>query len=554
MLYMAPETLYPVRIRLTQKDGSPGPEYRFRMPQPRDVVIGDADADGKSEIVLIESTTNRIKVYRLQPVEKRQESPFEFGSVELIPLAKDEKSAMRDFAIGDLDANGTPDFLITDPGAARMTLLRCEKGKGFLPPESFPCLQEVSAVAIGSMGQGGARAFLLSRKEGILGVSEYDAAAGRMSYPQPIELPGKPLNIAVRPAGKDGPEALICLLSDTSEGETTKTAKLSIAIIEATDAGYEVKSTQEATGLDAPPERLLALDVNSDGRTDLLALRQYESAVLFVQSAEGKFENVSQSPQFRKELVRGLASGAVLSAVLQKGGQPMLLVCKDRLVRAVSFESGNLVVKDQFSSSNPNADYQALASGDLDGDGNAEILVLDAKAQLLLVLKRNEKGVYEVARQLEIGPFATLGLRWVDLDGDGTPEILVVGKEKIGVLWSTKAAKELTELASIETDQEGVVYAQVLIGDLNGDGKNDLVLRDVGKNQIEIYDNRDGEGWKSRMRFKVFESRTFGGPFGGREASGIEPRELVLADLTADGLTDMAVIAHDRVIVYPQQP
>jgi hypothetical protein len=28
----------------------------------------------------------------------------------------------------------------------------------------------------------------------------------------------------------------------------------------------------------------------------------------------------------------------------------------------------------------------------------------------------------------------------------------------------------------------------------------------------------------------------------------------VAAELTGDGLTDIAIICHDRVIVYPQQP
>ncbi|MCK4374233.1 MAG: hypothetical protein KAX19_02855, partial [Candidatus Brocadiae bacterium] len=77
---------------------------------------------------------------------------------------------------------------------------------------------------------------------------------------------------------------------------------------------------------------------------------------------------------------------------------------------------------------------------------------------------------------------------------------------------------------------------------------NDLLLREAKKHQLEIfYRDPDGE-WKTGMRFEVFEARTFD-----RRQGQPEPREVVAAELTGDGLTDIAIIVHDRVIVYPQQ-
>ena len=99
------------------------------------------------------------------------------------------------------------------------------------------------------------------------------------------------------------------------------------------------------------------------------------------------------------------------------------------------------------------------------------------------------------------------------------------------------------------TDQEDARYAQVVVADLNGDGKNELLLREVKDHQIEVlYRSPDGE-WKSGMRFEVFEGRSFQM----RAVESGEPREIVAAELTGDGLIDMAIIVHDRVIVYPQQ-
>ncbi|KPK65731.1 MAG: hypothetical protein AMK73_02125 [Planctomycetes bacterium SM23_32] len=192
----------------------------------------------------------------------------------------------------------------------------------------------------------------------------------------------------------------------------------------------------------------------------------------------------------------------------------------------------------------------ALSTAELDDDAEPEILAADYTSDWLCVIERDERGVYRVTRNIEIGPFEFLGIVAADVDGDDGPEVLIIGQEKLGVLFLSEGGPELDEVATYETDQEETAYAQVLIADLNADGKNDLLLREVQQNQLEVlYRRPDGE-WERGMRFKVFEGRVFDR----REARAAEPREMVTAELTGDGLTDIAVIVHDRVIVYPQQP
>jgi hypothetical protein len=53
------------------------------------------------------------------------------------------------------------------------------------------------------------------------------------------------------------------------------------------------------------------------------------------------------------------------------------------------------------------------------------------------------------------------------------------------------------------------------------------------------------------MRFKIFEEKSYRGE---RDAgrSGVEPREMSVADVTGDGKNDLVTIIHDRIIIYPQ--
>ena len=53
------------------------------------------------------------------------------------------------------------------------------------------------------------------------------------------------------------------------------------------------------------------------------------------------------------------------------------------------------------------------------------------------------------------------------------------------------------------------------------------------------------------MRFKIFEQKSY------RQSkspgkSGVEPRELKIADVTGDGKDDLVTVIHDRIIIYPQ--
>ena len=56
------------------------------------------------------------------------------------------------------------------------------------------------------------------------------------------------------------------------------------------------------------------------------------------------------------------------------------------------------------------------------------------------------------------------------------------------------------------------------------------------------------QGYQPALGFPVFEKKTFSG--GGR---GVEPRAILVEDFDGDGFDDVALLIHDRWIMYPQE-
>jgi len=548
LLYVSPGTQYPLQVRLTQAGGSPGPEYRFRMPVPRRIAVGDCIGNGRNQIALIESTTNRVKVLQWEMAPPAQAGGLETGAFELVPLPKDEKAKMRSFAIADLDGDGLPDLTITEPGAARVSLIRSQRGPGLMPLESFPCLQEVSSMAALTAPDGVTDLILCSKKEAQVGLSRFSRDTGRLDYPKPIEVGGEPWAVAASPAAPRKRPYLYCSVRGPKKG-TQEKGPVELVTLEREEHGYVVLRRQPLEGFKEPPARLLPVDADGDGLTDLLAFPEYESPLLLLQGRDGKFANASASPGFHAQLLRNLKGAAVDTVPPRRGERPAMFVGNENLVRLMRYDGANLNVEDQFSSENPRTSYVALGAADLDGDGEVEVLAADSTSKWLSVLKRDEKGVYQVARNIEIGPMEFLGLTATDVDGDGRPEVLLVGQDQLGVLFLSEGGPELSEVGSFETDQKDTAYAEVVIGDFNNDAKNDLLLREVQENHLEIICRQPDGKWKTGMRFKVFESHISERS----DSRAPEPREVVAAELTGDGLTDIAIICHDRVIVYPEE-
>ena len=108
---------------------------------------------------------------------------------------------------------------------------------------------------------------------------------------------------------------------------------------------------------------------------------------------------------------------------------------------------------------------------------------------------------------------------------------------------------EFNELDGYETPIKDGYLHDVVSGDLNNDGRKDLVFLEVAKASLDLVTFEAPHHLVPANRWQVFEERTFRQ----RRGNDPEPREALVVDLTADGKNDLVVLVHDRILLYPQE-
>jgi hypothetical protein len=528
----------PFRFRLQNSSGKLGPEMHFTLPPIRSYWADDLDADHRTEIVTIAQKSGRsqISTFRQKTADDLSGS-WKLGQFQIMPLAKTTR-ARRGTVLVDLNADGRSDLLVAEPDSGQLALsLQTEDGS-FEAPRTFATLTGISdLVAADWDGDGKTEVFVLSSDERQVGVTTLDEK-GRLGFPKLIPMEGRPLVIAAGRIKFEDKSVLATILDLDGKRE--------LQIRPAKGDPFRQKLSEN---FKANPSSLLIQDVDQDGLPDLIALIPYEKIKVFLQVRDGDFKEVDVAPPGGNT-----DQPWVSTADVDGDGKDELLLPQRNFLRAVvlkSTEGGqwNFDVKEQINASASNSRIAAAASVKQSRKEIPGLFLLDAERKSLSLSERNESGVWQITRSISLPFMDFQSIRPIMRGENETAAVGLVGLNAIGWLQLQGDVWELAELDGYETPIKDGLLHDVVSGDLNGDGRKDLVFLETGKSYLDLVTFEEPHRLVPATRWQVFEERTFRS----RRNELPEPREALIADLTGDGKNDLVVLVHDRILLYPQE-
>lgn len=533
LLYIDSKSKHGLRFRKGLSGGAFGPERELDVPSPLEQVWPMVEQDGSPFLVMIPEKGKIVEKVKLRTrLRKKTEADDVQPKLHSVPLLGPSHAR---YTLADLDGNGRPEVVISDPDGAR--LLVCSwMGEDLGPPESFPAPRGVTSLSHGDLdGDGREEVLLASQQERSVAVTHL-TPEGRLAFPRTLPIEGKPLAVAGLDADGNGSIDVVVSTEDHHEP--------ALLFFPEGKVGEGPKPIPLEDFREAP-ESLRVLDMDGDGRQDLLMSAAREPLKVILAGEQGLLQPKAVVTAPAGLLSRVEADSLAIMPARQ-GGKPKLLVPSKGFVRVFELEGETLQAVEQFNAGDPQSVVGGVAMADLDGDGRAEALLIHDDDGKLEILSSGLRGVYRRKSVVGIPEMDVLGARLV---AGGAGHILVFGaKSFLDIpLAGTKVDTRHTEI--FESILDNVDPNMLTVGDLNGDGSTEIVLVDSTKSHVmQVLKRGAGGKWHSVLHFPIFESD----PFRKADEGGSrQPRELLIADVTADGREDLLLLIHDKLLIYP---
>lgn len=173
------------------------------------------------------------------------------------------------------------------------------------------------------------------------------------------------------------------------------------------------------------------------------------------------------------------------------------------------------------------------AMGDIDGDGRPELLVANFNANTISVYKNNSAiDTIILNPRMDYPTKANpQSIALGDLDGDGKLDVVIANKfsNTITIYKNASSAAVGIRLDNKLDLATGSLPVSVAIGDLNNDGKQDILVANIGSNTLSIFPNISLVG-KITMGNKIDIS-----------TGNASPQFVAIDDLSGDNKLDIAV-------------
>ncbi len=464
---------------------------------PHDIQIGDLDGDGKPDLAVSNRSSSNISAFR------NTSTPGSITSGSFAAKVDFTTGTLpTGLAIGDLDGDNKPDLVATNHGSNVMWVLRNTIGESPIPtitsftPSSGPIGTSITIT--------GTNFDLIPTNNDVKfnGTAAVVTVSTATSITTSVPVGTIAGTITVK----------VGCNTATSSGSFTVTPPLTITSFSPTSGPIGTTVTITGTNFSATPSNNIVFFGGTKATVTAATTTQLTVTV----PTGATYQPISV-------LVAGLTAYSSSPFVVTFPGGGTIDACS--LAPKVDFITG----------ATPLSTY----IGDLDGDGKADLVTGNQNANTISVYRNTSStGVVDVTSFSAKVDFAVGAQPYLvvigDIDGDSKPDLVTSNEVgNISVLRNTSVSGTInaSSFAVAVNFTAGVAPHSVALGDLDADGKPELVTANAISNTLSVLKNTSVIGTISAGSFAA--KVDFG--------TGSSPQSVVITDLDGDGKPDLAV-------------
>ncbi|WP_171475859.1 beta strand repeat-containing protein [Frigoriglobus tundricola] len=514
---------------------------------PVSVTAADVNGDGRPDLIVADEGANEVSV--LMNTTAPGAATATFAAQQTFATG----GAPRAVTAADVNGDGRPDLIVADYGSAAVSVLLNTTAPGaatasYAAGASFATGTSPSSVAVADLN-GDGRADIVVANYGsasvsvLLNTTAPGAAAPSFAAQQTLATGNGPRFVAAADVNGDGRPDLVVA--------NYNSFNLSVLLNTTPPGAATLSFAAQQTFLTGNGPFSIALgDLNGDGRPDIAVANYTSGNVGVLLNTTSHTESTTAgvpSPTFTAAATPAtdMAPSSVAVADLNGDGLPDLIVANFTSgtvsvfvnTTAPGFDTSTFAAEQTFAvASSPSS----VAVADVNGDGRPDLVVThegNSTVSVLLGTTAPGSGTISFAAPQT---FATGGapdsVAVADVNGDGKPDLIVanLGSNTVSVLLNTTAAGSLTAgFAAQQTFATGRRPYSVEFADLNGDGKPDLVVVNEGSATVSVLLNTTAPG-ATTSAFAA--QQTF--------AVGADSRTMTIADLNGDGRPDLIAVSY----------